>query len=256
MAVGRFTRLILGTGLTGTDNTDGTITLAATGGGGGAPTGPAGGALDGAYPNPGIAASVAGAGLSEASDVLSVNVDAATIEIAADILRVKDGGITSAKIADGTITDVDVAAANKDGAAATPSLRTLGTGAQQAAAGNDPRFGSGGPPTGAAGGDLTGTYPNPTIAAGAVTSGKIAANAVGATELASTAVAAGSYGDASHVAAFTVDADGRLTAASSVAITAGNPFNDTWVWMPLFDSDGCLVLDADEALVTTLIPNT
>jgi hypothetical protein len=47
-----------------------------------------------------------------------------------------DGAVTSQKIADGTITDADVAAANKDGAATTPSLRTLGAGAQQAAAGN------------------------------------------------------------------------------------------------------------------------
>ncbi len=39
-------------------------------------------------------------------------------------------------IADGTITAAMVAAANKDGLAATASLRTLGTGAQQAAAGD------------------------------------------------------------------------------------------------------------------------
>jgi hypothetical protein len=44
--------------------------------------------------------------------------------------------IQTQDIADGTITDTDIAAANKDGTAATPSLRTLGTGAQQAAAGN------------------------------------------------------------------------------------------------------------------------
>ncbi len=36
----------------------------------------------------------------------------------------------------GSVTDVQVAAANKDGAAGVPSLRTLGSGAQQAAAGN------------------------------------------------------------------------------------------------------------------------
>jgi hypothetical protein len=68
--------------------------------GGGAPTGAAGGALDGTYPNPGLAASVAGAGLTETADVLSVNVDSSTIEIAADTLQVKDGGITAAKIGD------------------------------------------------------------------------------------------------------------------------------------------------------------
>jgi hypothetical protein len=50
-----------------------------------------------------------------------------------------DGAVTSAKILDGTIVHGDVATANKDGTAATPSMRTLGTGAAQACAGNDSR---------------------------------------------------------------------------------------------------------------------
>ena len=52
------------------------------------------------------------------------------------------GGTAGAgvKIAAATITDVNVAAANKDGVAATPSLRTLGTAATQATAGNDARL--------------------------------------------------------------------------------------------------------------------
>lgn len=44
--------------------------------------------------------------------------------------------VRSEQITDATITDVDVAAANKDGADATPSMRTLGTGAGQAAKGS------------------------------------------------------------------------------------------------------------------------
>jgi hypothetical protein len=46
----------------------------------------------------------------------------------------------------------------------------------------------------------------------------IDAGVVGPTELAATAVAAGSYGDSLTVGEFTVDADGRLTAAADVAI--------------------------------------
>ncbi len=78
---------------------DGTITPA---GGGGSPTGAAGGALDGSYPNPGIASTVAGAGLAETSDVLSVNVDGSTIEISSDTLRLKDTAVTATTYGDST----------------------------------------------------------------------------------------------------------------------------------------------------------
>ncbi|MBI5305528.1 MAG: hypothetical protein HY868_25590 [Chloroflexi bacterium] len=75
---------------------------------------------------------VAGNGLTKTGNTLDVSVDNSTIEINADALRVKALGIT----------DSHVATANKDGAAGTASMRTLGTGAQQAAAGNHAHSGA------------------------------------------------------------------------------------------------------------------
>lgn len=54
-------------------------------------------------------AALTGGGDLSANRTLDVAVDGTTIEVSGDALRVKDGGITSAKIADGTITTTDLA---------------------------------------------------------------------------------------------------------------------------------------------------
>ncbi|TWT44514.1 hypothetical protein RAS1_09290 [Phycisphaerae bacterium RAS1] len=59
-----------------------------------------------------VAAAVAGDGLSHSSGALVVNVDSATVEINSDALRVKDGGVTAAKLSAAVQGDVPYATVN------------------------------------------------------------------------------------------------------------------------------------------------
>lgn len=78
-----------------------------------------------------VAGKIATGGVSAAGQIAN-NIITAT--------QILNNTITAGQVANATLTDTQIASANKDGAAGTAGMRTLGTGASQAASGSDSRL--------------------------------------------------------------------------------------------------------------------
>jgi hypothetical protein len=143
------------------------------GGGGGSPSGSAGGSLAGSYPNPTIAAGAIGApelALSSVTNAILAQSPASRFKGTISAGQPVDLTATEATSILNNFTSALKGLTPASGGGTANFLRADGTWAAPSGGG-----GGGGAPSGSAGGDLAGTYPNPTVAALAITDAKVAA---------------------------------------------------------------------------------